>query len=151
MSRGHTRRRAGGVVISLLLWAGLSTAVSGGCKGDTEQAPAADKVPPLTDTEVARGREACTRYIERLCRCAETHPEYRKECELIRHARLDALNKVIAASESVDDAHVRWRTQVTARRIMSRCIEDDNRLDTAICPREAPPAAKSGEGGASDQ
>jgi len=145
MSRGQRWRSGGRVAASLLLSVGLSTALLGGCRGDAHEAPAPDKVQPLSDSEKARGREACTRYIERLCRCAESHPEYRQQCELIRHARLDALDKAIAASESVDDPNVAWRTQVTARRIMSRCIEDDNRLDTAICPREAPPA-ESGDG-----
>jgi hypothetical protein len=108
-----------------------------GCQGKAEktQKKPADEVLQLSPNEKQRGREACATYIERLCRCAQSHPEYQKECELIRNARPDALDKAIAASETVDDANVRWRTQVTARRIMSRCIEDDNRLDLVQCPR----------------
>lgn len=104
-----------------------------------EEAPSARaKVEPLSAAEVKRGHDACRTYIERLCRCALTHTEYVEECELIRNARPDALRKAIEASETNEDDNVRWRTQVTARRIMARCIEDDNRLDIGKCPRQAP-------------
>jgi len=94
------------------------------------------EIIPITADEEKRGIEACTAYVERLCRCAETHAEYADECAMIRRARVEALRKAVAASRREGEGnHVRWRTGVTARRLIARCIEADNKLDLSICPR----------------
>lgn len=114
----------------------LLLVVAVGCKEQPEAPAKQPLVEPISAAEVKRGQDACASYIGRLCQCAKTHPEYAEECDLIRNARPDALRKALAAAETNEDENVRWRTQVTARRIMSRCIEDDNRLDLGKCPRE---------------
>jgi len=113
----------------------LVVCVLAGCKDTPE--PRKREIVPISASEEKRGLDACTLYVARLCRCAESRAELKEQCDLIRTARVEALRKALAASrdESEDD-HVRWRTGITARRIMSRCIEEDNKLDLATCPRE---------------
>jgi hypothetical protein len=129
------------LVAAALVLGGFASGCKSKDEGSTTAAPAVEQLSP---SEKERGRAACAAYIERLCRCAETRPELREECDLIRNARPDALEKALAAAETVDDPHVAWRTMVTARRIMSRCIEDDNRLDPGLCPR-VPLARRGGQ------
>ena len=71
---------------------------SASCK-EHEEAAVKPAVEPLSAAEVERGHDACRTYIERLCRCAAIHPEYAEECELIRHARPDAILLTYDAQE----------------------------------------------------
>jgi hypothetical protein len=122
---------------SALLGVLFAIAALAGC--EEKQETPKPKLRPISASEEERGLDACTAYVERLCRCAEIRPELREKCELVRTARVESLRMALAASRSEDaDVRVRWRTEITARRIMSRCIEEDNALDPALCPRPAP-------------
>jgi hypothetical protein len=117
----------------------MLAALAGCSKKEKKAKP---RVEPMSAAEKQRGVDACTAYVERLCRCAETRPELKESCALVRTAQLEALRMAVAASNKKDeDAHVRWRTQVTARRIIQTCFEENNRLDPSICPVEPPPAS----------
>jgi hypothetical protein len=103
-----------------------------GCKDNPE--PQKREVVPISAAEEMRGIDACTSYVEHLCRCAETNAELKEQCDLIRTARVEALRKALAASRDAnEDEHVRWRTGVTARRLISNCIEADNELMAGPC------------------
>jgi len=122
-------------ILAATLLVSLAIFLGTGCSKE-EAETSRHEIIPISAAEEERGIDACTAYAERLCRCADSHPEYAEKCALIRTARLEALQMAIAASrEATEDDRVRWRTALTARRLISRCIEEDNLLDLAICPR----------------
>lgn len=90
----------------------------------------------LSAQERERGREACERYVERVCACAEDDEAYEEECALAR-ARPEALEIALGAVDSRGDLDRRQRgaALAEARRVIQRCFEADAALDPAVCPR----------------
>ena len=111
----------------------ISAALLFGCK-KAEEAPKRE-VEPISESEKERGVTACNIYVEHLCACAKSRPELTEKCDLQREARPEALGKALQAAAVSADPDVQWRLQITARRFIKNCIEEDNKL-FAICPRK---------------
>jgi hypothetical protein len=116
--------------IRLALVAALALA---GCKKE-DAAPG--RPPPIGKAERQRGGEACTRYVERLCACAEKkpeRPELADRCQM-KKAKPEALK---LALEVDDDPHAHpqdiFLAQESARQVIAKCIEENAALD-AECP-----------------
>lgn len=109
-----------------------------GCKA-AEQAPppASDDRPTISKAEVARGQDACKAYVDRVCACAEHHPEHeadrKSECALAR-ALPDAMQVGLDVAMTADSTR---RDVVQAndsvRKIVKQCIEQTAKL-AGVCP-----------------
>ncbi len=89
-------------------------------------------VTPLPAAEVARDRDACKAYVDKVCAC--TAPAAQKQCPLAK-ALPDALNLALdtalnPATEH-DDA---LRAQVNVRETVKECIEQTAKLPALGCP-----------------
>jgi hypothetical protein len=98
--------------------------------GGDDQGP-----PPMPEAVQKRGKKACDAYVAHLCECAKNKPELEltSECEL-RKARPMALKTALDVLRSDAPARVKYKAQKTARKMISDCIERDNKLLTK-CPR----------------
>jgi hypothetical protein len=108
-----------------------------GCsKTPAEEESRPARIEPLPKAEVERAQKACTTYVERVCACAETHPELSQQCELAK-ASPGALqiNLDLLASVGLEVAEQK-AVKVEARKIAAVCFEADGKLDVAMCPRK---------------
>lgn len=103
-------------------------------------------VPSITDAEAERGKQACNAYIERLCKCSESHEEYVKTCELAK-AMPSALKMNLRTAQAEGNLERRDKSAVvhSARQIIRRCIENEVRLDDQKCPRPTKLSSKTSE------
>lgn len=108
-----------------------------GCSSHDEPEAVAPPLPPnLSPSELARGREACQTYADRVCQCATSQPDLATECDLAK-ARPDALAMTTAGLADKHGPRDVAALRVSARQIIKACIEADARLDPATCPRPA--------------
>lgn len=116
--------------LGLALLALLAIGLLAGCKKDE---PANSRPSPISETERQRGSEACTKYVERLCRCAETKPELADRCQM-KHAKPQALKLALEVDDD-PQAHPAdiFAAQESARQVIAKCIEENVALD-AECP-----------------
>jgi len=117
----------------------LVAAAAVGCsKKSAEEENRPARIEPLPKAEVERAQKACTTYVERVCACAEAHPELSQQCELAK-ASPGALqiNLDLLASVGLEVAEQK-AVKVEARKIAAVCFEADGKLDVAKCPRKTP-------------
>lgn len=100
------------------------------CSKKDEPAPK----PAIADSEVVRGRDACTDYVTKVCACAETVAAQKEPCKLAR-----ALPEVIELSKEValnGDAKRLDTLQAadSIRKTVKTCIEEMAKLPAAGCP-----------------
>jgi hypothetical protein len=112
-----------------------------GCSKEEQKSPdqggdTPRQIPMIPEAEVARGVDACKRYVERVCACAESKEELKPECELSqsRSPALELSVRTARASGDLDDSD-RGAAISNALKIIKACIEADARLDPALCPR----------------
>jgi hypothetical protein len=123
-------------------------AAAAGCKKSEESQPAGQtnrppEGPAITSGETELGKKACNGYVAQVCKCAETTPELKEECQMAT-ARPQAFEMNARAALATGDATTKDRTILiaNARKIMSSCIEDSAALVKEGCPMAAPaPAA----------
>ena len=113
----------------------MMCALALGCSKSESEPAATSSVPALPEAEVERAQEACTRYVARVCKCAEGDPSLQSECDLAK-ARPSALqtNLEIVSASGLNSIEVK-AVQKAIRNIASACFEADNRLDPGRCPR----------------
>ena len=92
--------------------------------------------PQISKAEAERGLKACGTYVERLCRCAQTHKDLAQQCEDKRDNREVLRLTLEAASSSTVSVQDRWRIAKNAQDRIKQCLEDENRLDLVKCPRK---------------
>lgn len=120
-------RAASALIVALAI-----AAVPGGCAKEREEraAPVADGPPPISETEAARARDACTGYREKVCALAGDDLAHEADCRQA-DTRLQALDMhldVLAASGSMTD-NDRRALQAEARKVVKGCLEDLARLE----------------------
>ena len=110
-------------------------------KGADKPAPgsASARPQPMGEVERQRGDDACQAYVDRLCKCADAQPPGDKEKDLedrcqLKHGKLEALQMTLQVD---DDPKATARdvfiAQDQARKIIARCIEENEALDQE-CP-----------------
>jgi hypothetical protein len=101
-----------------------------GCKKE-EQADGRPR--PISVEERKRGADACTAYVARLCKCAESKPELAERCHL-KKAKPEALKLALDVDDD-PNAHPQdiFLAQESARQVIAKCIEENAALD-AECP-----------------
>jgi hypothetical protein len=101
-----------------------------GCKKEDE-APGRPK--PIGAQERQRGTDACTAYVARLCKCAESKPELAERCHL-KKAKPEALKLALDVDDD-PNAHPQdiFLAQESARQVIAKCIEENAALDLE-CP-----------------
>jgi hypothetical protein len=105
--------------------------LAAGCKKDEEAA--SGRPAPISTEERTRGGEACTRYVERLCKCAETKPELADRCHM-KQAKPEALKLALEVDDDPGAApRDIFAAQESARQVIAKCIEENAALD-AECP-----------------
>lgn len=131
----------------LLLGCALVLALAGCQKkdeqpaGPPDQKPAPRKpLPGIPAHEAARGQQACTAWMDRICTCAADHPDLAATCAEAKSLPNALTLAVQATTASGLDGPDRARLELEARKIIARCIEEQGKLDPARCPRTAVPA-----------
>jgi len=111
--------------------------LASGCAKESSESPKAT-VAAIPEEEVSRGRQACEAYVERVCACAEQHPDMAEECALSK-ARPKAfeLNLELGTAPGLSKVELQ-AVKVEARKIVAGCFEADSRLADTKCPRKAP-------------
>jgi hypothetical protein len=106
-----------------------------GCKKQPDAAPPeAAPVPAMPATEVKRGQDACTSYVDKACACAQTVPAMKQPCTLAR-ALPDAIDVNLAvAAHPESSRRDALQAQDSVRKIVKECIEEIARLPAAGCP-----------------
>ena len=114
-------------------WAALVLGLAGALAGCKKDEPASERPAPISVKERERGVEACTRYVERLCKCAETRPELADRCHM-KQAKPKALELALEVDDD-PSAHPRdiFAAQESARQVIAKCIEENAALDSE-CP-----------------
>ena len=102
----------------------------------SSQATTEFPVPTISDKEAERGKKACEAYVQRLCKCSESHDEHLKSCELAK-AMPSALEMNLRTAQAKGNLERRDKAAVvhSARQIIRRCVENEVRLDDEECPR----------------
>lgn len=93
--------------------------------------PDASATPPVTEPELARGREICAKYVARACACNDAG------CELAR-SQPDALElqaQLLAGANGTLNGREREITEVNLRKVIAACVQADGKLDPKTCPR----------------
>ena len=128
------------LVVVLALLAGA------GCKGKPEEQAASAKPPPMSPIEIARAQDACKAYIDRLCSCARTRPELAERCQL-KEAKRSAISMLLEVDKTDQASPAElFQIQDEIRKIVAKCIEEDNALDRESCPRLGAAAAAGSAG-----
>lgn len=112
-----------------------------GCKGDSEDGPSETMPPAISESESARGLEACQTYVRDVCACAQARPgdaALHDACELAP-AKISSLDLVLKLNRSPANADERVGTGNTARRIIGSCITAQADLYSQGCPRPNAP------------
>ncbi|MEZ4398548.1 MAG: hypothetical protein R3B06_00910 [Kofleriaceae bacterium] len=136
MPRGLCAGR-GGAVSRVGVALALALALAGaGCKRAADAPPAPSRPAPLPAAEVTRAKAACDDLVARLCACAQAHPDQpalAERCEL-KKAKPEALALALdtAARTDVGDDSV-VRAQLTARKIVEKCVEEIAALPSLGC------------------
>lgn len=100
-----------------------------GCKTKVQDHQPPPAMPPA---EVRRAEEACTAYVDRVCRCDS--PEAQRRCPLAKAmpaALKLALEVVVNPASPPQDAA---RAQVNVRESVKECIEQTAKLPAIGCP-----------------
>lgn len=116
-----TTARAAAVGLALVL--GCSAKPAG---------PDASATPPVTEKELARGREICAKYVARACACGDAG------CELAK-SQPDALElqaKLLAGANGKLNGREKEITEVNLRKVIAACVQADGLLDPKTCPRQ---------------
>ena len=119
-------------------------------KDDARPAPTrATRPDPMVDSERQRGKDACQAYVDRLCKCAETKPNLKDTCTL-KHAKIDALADLLQIDDDPTQSAQNVATaQDGARKIIEKCIEENEALDPQCpCRRSASARSRSSASGA---
>jgi hypothetical protein len=134
MSRAVPRASAAARRARGAAWLGLAIALAlAGCKKQAEPPPPSD-IPVMPASEVRRGQDACTAYVERVCACASTVPSMQQPCSLAR-ALPDAMQVSLDVSIHPDSARRDvLQAHHTVRKIVKECIEETAKLPAAGCP-----------------
>lgn len=95
--------------------------------------PKDDKVQPMTDQEIERGNDACTTYVERLCKCVGAQPKLAETCEKERAivSALQMLVQMNRTGQATDDE--RLVSAQKAREMISKCVTETAQLDSRGC------------------
>jgi hypothetical protein len=93
--------------------------------------------PPMQKPEQERGTQACSRYVARVCACAQSAPELAEQCQLARSQpeALAVLLAMVNGKQGKLGQREFREAQVTARKIVRDCFESDAALDPRVCPR----------------
>lgn len=114
----------------------LALLAATGCSqrsSNDQSAPVADRPALISAPERARGIDACSTYVQRLCECAKTKPELAEPCQL-KHAKPEALALALEVeADPASSADSIRRAQREARVIVARCIEETAQLPTLGC------------------
>jgi hypothetical protein len=95
--------------------------------------PAEDKVQPMTDTEIDRGNDACTTYVERLCKCVGAQPKLAEACEKERAivSSFRMLVQMNRTGQATDDERI--VSAQKARETISKCVTETAKLEARGC------------------
>jgi hypothetical protein len=109
---------------------------AGACKKD--EPAAAARPAPISELELARGRDACGAYVEQVCACAKTVPAAEKPCALAK-ALPEAIEVAVDVSAHPDtERKDAVQSAGAIRKAIARCIEHAARLPELGCPPAAP-------------
>jgi hypothetical protein len=88
----------------------------------------------IAASEIKRGQDACTAYVDKVCACAQTVPAMQEPCKLAR-ALPDALRTSAEVARSADSARLDVvQGNLGVRGIAKECIEQLAKLPAAGCP-----------------
>lgn len=121
----------------MIRWLVVAAVIAGCSKtpSSSEAPPAVDDKPhsKMTEAEIVRGRDACTAYVDKICACATTKPDLKRECQLSK-ARPEALRISHEVSLSPDSsAKDVAQMDDVARKTIKGCFEDLAKLPTLGC------------------
>lgn len=116
-----------------------------------------DEHPPMSTGERERAGTICTKYVERVCACAERDPGLKDACDLAKAqpeavkmhldvlegaplAELGAAGEVKPAAPTAGkrgplNDNERRLTENSLRKVVAACVKLDSDLDLARCPR----------------
>ena len=105
------------------------------CKGSSDDSVTGTKIEPIPAQEVERGKKACQTYVDRVCACAQTQPQFEEECKLSK-GRPQALetNLEIAAAAGLKP-HEQQAVKAEINKIIAACFKADGNLPLDSCPR----------------
>ena len=119
------------IMMKPLALALVLAAALGGCKKQEEAPPRPKAEIPMA--ELKRGRDACTTYVEKICKCAETVAAAKEPCALGK-AYPEAIEvgmQTVANTKSESDEVKNAAESI--RKTMATCIEEAGRLPTLGC------------------
>ncbi len=117
------------IVLSLSLFA---------CSQPTD-APASKKAQvQMSQAEADRGVEACSTYVQRLCRCAKGNQQLAEQCQTAKDIPETLRLSLEASRSGAISEKDRWKIVYNTRERIKNCIEKDAQLDPKSCPRTAP-------------
>lgn len=105
-------------------------------------APVEAMPPALSGGEMQQARDACARYVDQACACADRTPADPARAETCRLARTlpGALDLALAAEGKVFDSREdALGARANLGKIVKNCVEETARLAVA-CPAPAAPA-----------
>ena len=112
----------------------LVLALVAGCKKQQDAPPApTNNEPAIPAAELERGEDACTAYIEKACKCAETVPAAQPKCDAAKAfpAVLKMSTELTMSKDSV--AKDVKQAAMTIRKTVAECIQETAQLPTLGC------------------
>ena len=120
------------VVLALALC--VLPGLAGGCAKQQDEAPASQPAPSVPEPELARGRDACKAYVEKVCECAKTVAAVAEQCKLAK-ALPDAIEVAVGLTMAADTKRIDvLQGADTIRKTVAECIEQTAKLPSLGCP-----------------